>query len=100
MSQTSPVSELGDVDNARKVYAATRDVWIGGGNWHDARLRIGGFAQVAGRRFDERSDAERDLRSSGRSADEWLHRARPGLLSAGRRGRNSMTAEEREKVFP
>jgi hypothetical protein len=47
MSQTSP-SELGDVDKARKLYAATRDVWIGGGSWLEPHERLGLLTVTAG----------------------------------------------------
>jgi hypothetical protein len=49
MSQTSSF-ELGDVGNARKVYAATRDVWVGGGSWLEPHERLGLLTVAAGLR--------------------------------------------------
>ncbi|HXB75600.1 MAG TPA: hypothetical protein VNY05_45630 [Candidatus Acidoferrales bacterium] len=38
------------MDNARKVYAATRDVWIGGGSWLEPHERLGLLTVAAGLR--------------------------------------------------
>ena len=34
-------ADLGDVGRARQVYAATRDIWIGGGGWLEPHERLG-----------------------------------------------------------
>ena len=50
MSKTPAIPELGDVDNARMVYAATRDVWVGGGGWLEPHERLGLLTVAAGLR--------------------------------------------------
>jgi hypothetical protein len=59
--QTAYASDLGDVGKARRLYVATRDIWIAGGSYLEPHERLGLLTVAAGMRpFSLLNHLERD----------------------------------------